>query len=132
MGATTHASGKAGKSEVAVVRAVGDVDRACVESCDWLLAQAGADLKHAVIDLSDATGIDYRAAPLLVPRRRVLRARGGELAIAASSRQVRDVIRASTGAELQVFPTVADAVAWVKGAAAVAAAPARAGRTRRP
>lgn len=124
-------AGNSGNSGVAVVRAVGDVDRACLESCDWLLTQSGADLRYAVVDLSDATGIDYRAAPLLVPRRRVLRSRGGELAVAASSRQVRDVIRASTGAELQVFPTVADAVAWVKGGGdGAATATARASRTR--
>lgn len=131
MGATTR-GGKAPDGEVAVVRAAGDVDRACLESCDWLLGQAG-DVRHAVVDLSDATAIDYRAAPLLVPRRRVLRARGGELAVAAGSRQVRDVIRASTGAELQVFSTVAEAVTWLKGGAAgVAAGPAARSRRAPP
>lgn len=128
MGSIAKRGGKSAGSEVAVVRATGDVDRQCLESCDWMLSQV-EDLRHAVIDLSEATAIDYRAAPLLVPRRRVLRARGGELAVAAGSRQVRDVIRASTGAELQVFPTVADAVAWVKGdAPGVLAGPPRSAR----
>ena len=115
MGATGQRGAKGPGRDPVVVRAVGDVDRACLESCEWLLSQAGAELRHAVVDLSEATSIDHRAAPLLVPRRRVLRARGGELAVAAGSRQVRDVIRATTGAELQVFPTVGEAVAWVKG-----------------
>lgn len=119
---------KAAEERVAVVRAAGDVDRACLESCDWILSQEGAELRHAVLDLSDATAIDYRAVPLLVSRRRVLRTRGGELAIAAGSRQVRDVIRASTGGELQVFPTVGEAVGWVTGGVGAVTAGAR--RTR--
>jgi anti-anti-sigma factor len=104
-----------GLERLAIVKAEGNVDRAGIEACDYLITRAGQDTKGAVVDLTQATHVDYRATVILVARRRVLKARGGELAIAAGSRSVRDIIRASAGSELQVFPTVDEALAYVRG-----------------
>ena len=117
-------------AQVDVAKIEGDVDRSSIEACEWMLSKRGPDLRHVVLDLSEATSMDLRGGPLLVSRRRVLKARGGELAVAAGLREVRDVIRASTGAELQVFPTVAEAMAWVKGEPPAGAALVRPGPRR--
>lgn len=115
---------------LAVVRAEGDVDRAGIEACDYLITRAGPDLQGAVVDLTNATHVDYRAAVILVARRRVLKARGGELAIAAHKRDVRDILRASSGGELQLFPTVDEALAFVRGDAEVATVGTKARATK--
>lgn len=115
MSATKKGDPKGTPDRLAVVRAEGVVDRAGLEACDYLITQAGPDIRGAVVDLSQATHVDYRATVILVARRRVLKAKGGELAVAAGRREVRDILRASTGAELQVFPTVEEALAYVRG-----------------
>ncbi len=99
--------------DVAVVRLCGSVDRAGLEAGDWLITQAQA--RGAVVDLMEAEHIDYEAAPILVARRRVLKARGGELAVAAGRQVVRHILRAAVGIELQIFPTVPEALAFVRG-----------------
>lgn len=121
------AADKARDARIALVRAEGVVERAGIEACDYLLSRAGDDVKGAVVDLSLATHLDYKAVVILVARRRVLRARGADLAVAAGLRDVRHILRAAAGAELPVFPTVEEAQAYVRGdaAMAVAAAPGR-------
>lgn len=99
--------------KVAVVRGEGVVDRAGLDACDYVLSCSPGKL--AVVDLTQATHVDYRAVGLLLVRRRMLRAKGGELAIAAGSRQVRDEVRVGAGHELQVFTTLDEAVAYVRG-----------------
>ena len=108
--------------KVAVVRGEGVVDRAGLEACDFVLASSAGKL--AVVDLTQATYVDYRAVGLLQARRRMLKARGGELAIAAGSRDVRDEIRVGAGHELQIFTTLDEAVAYVRGEGPVVAAAA--------
>jgi len=100
---------------IAVVKAEGHVDVAGIEACDWLVASAGEKATGAVVDLTGATHVEYRSAPVLVHRRRVLRARGAELAIAAGKREVRDALRAGGGIDLPVFVTMDEAMAWVRG-----------------
>jgi anti-anti-sigma factor len=102
---------------VATVEAKGEVDRAGIEACDYLLSQAADQVMNAVLDLSDATYFDYRAAPILVARRRFLKARGGELAIAAGRAEVRNILRAVAGSEIPVFVTMEEAMAYVRGEA---------------
>ena len=114
-----------GLERLAVVKAEGVVDRAGIEACDYLITRAGPDTKGAVVDLTQATHVDYRATVILVARRRVLKAKGGELAVAAGSRSVRDIIRASAGSELQVFPTVDEALSYVRGDGEVAVVAAK-------
>ena len=116
---------------LAIVRAEGNVDRSGIEACDYLITRAGPDLQGAVVDLSNASHVDYRATVILVARRRVLKARGGELAIAAGKRDVRDIIRASGGSELQIFPTVDEALAFVRGEGDVVTAGAAVKKTAR-
>lgn len=108
---------------VAIVHAEGVVDRSGIEACDYLIARA-TDATGAVVDLTQATHVDYRAASVLVARRRQLKAKGGELAIAAGRREVRDILRASAGAELQVFVSLEEATAFVRGEADVVTASA--------
>lgn len=110
-----------GLEKLAVVRAEGNVDRAGIEALDYLIMRAG-DVRGAVVDLSHATHVDYRATSILVARRRQLKARGGELAVAAGRREVRDVLRASGGGDVTVFVTVDEALAFVRGDAEVARA----------
>jgi anti-anti-sigma regulatory factor len=111
---------KRNDKKVAVVRGEGVVDRAGLEACDYVLSCSPGKL--AVVDLTQATYVDYRAVGLLQARRRVLKARGGELAIAAGSREVRDEIRLGAAHELQVFTTLDEAVAYVRGEGPVVAA----------
>lgn len=108
-------NGQAGRDTVATVEAKGEVDREAIAACDFLLAQAVDHAKNAVLDLSDATYVDYKAAPLLVARRRVLKARGGELAVVAGKAEVRNILRAAAGAEIPVFVTLEEAMSYVKG-----------------
>lgn len=117
---------------IAVVKAEGKVDRAGLEACDYLITRAGPDTKLAVVDLSNAETVDYRAVTILVARRRVLKAKGGELAVAASRREVRDVIRATAGGELQLFPTVAEAVSYLHGDEQLVVAGAAAAKRPKP
>lgn len=116
MARTPGKPGKDGGSglRIAVVRAEGEVSRAAIEACDWALSQ-DPDIQGAVVDLSLATHVDYKAAVVLVARRRVLKARGFELAVAAGLTDVRHILRASAGTELQVFPTAEEAMAYVRG-----------------
>ena len=100
---------------VAVVRVEGEVDVAALEACDWLLQQAGAQGRRAVVDLTQASRVALAGVRLLLSRRRRLKAAGGELSIAAGRREVRDVLRAGAGGELPVFVTLEEAVAWVRG-----------------
>jgi len=127
----TSKAGLVGDSNVALVRADGEVDRAGIEACDYLLSKAGEETTGAVVDFSRATHVDYRATPLLVARRRVFKARGGELAVAAGRADVRNILRASAGAEIPVFSTLEEAVAYVRGEADVVAAGA-VKQSRRP
>lgn len=117
--------------KLAIVRAEGNVDRSGIEACDYLITRAGPDIQGAVVDLSQASHVDYRATVILVARRRVLKARGGELAIAAGKRDVRDIIRTSSGNELQIFPTVDEAISFVRGEGDVVTAGAKATKTAR-
>jgi anti-anti-sigma regulatory factor len=112
-----HVGNRDASREVATVSVVGDVDRAGLESCDYLLSKAGESISGAVIDLSGATHVDYRATAILVARRRVFKARGGELAVAAGRTDIRNIVRASAGAEIPVFATVGEALAYVRGEA---------------
>jgi anti-anti-sigma regulatory factor len=104
---------------VAIVCAEGEIDRAGIEACDFMLSKASEETTGAVIDLSRATHVDYRATTLLVARRRVFKARGGELAVAAGRAEVRNILRASAGAEIPVFSTLDEAIAYVRGEADV-------------
>lgn len=108
---------------VAVVRAEGEVDRAGLEACDYVLS--GVSGRTAVVDLSQATYVDFKAVGILVARRRVLKAKGGELAIAAGAEKVRHMLRVSAGNDVQVFPTVDEATAYVRGEGVVVGASAR-------
>jgi len=136
----TDASGSRVKStgnvaephDVVIVKATGDATRAAVETCDWLVVQALERTSRAVIDLTDADGVDPRAVPLLVARRRMLASRRGELAVAARRPHVAQVIRAASGGELTVLPDVAQALRWVRGelGGVVAAVPHAAARAR--
>ena len=114
-GSVRPRSMKPAKGSVATVRAVGVVDRPGIEACDYLLSKAGEQASGAVVDLSQATHFDYRATTILVARRRVFKARGGELAVAAGRADVRNILRASAGSEIPVFATVDEAVAFVRG-----------------
>lgn len=100
---------------VAIVRVDGIVERDAIEACDYMLWRAGDDITGAIVDLSLASHIDYRAAVVLVARRRVLKARGGELAVVAARSDVRLIIRAAAASEIPVFPTKEEALAYVQG-----------------
>jgi anti-anti-sigma regulatory factor len=121
---------KPGRPEprIAVVRGAGEVTRDAIETFDWAIAQAG-DIDGAVVDLSLATHIDYKAVVLLVARRRVLKAKGHELAVAAGLSDVRHILRASGGSELQVFATAAEALDYVRGEGTLATTTTTAGRS---
>jgi len=115
---------------IATVRLDGIVERAGIEACDYALMTAGDSITGAVIDLSLATHIDYRAAVILVARRRVLKARGGELAVAAARSDVRHILRAVAGMEIPIFPSVAEATNYVRGEPMAEYATAAVGRAR--
>ncbi len=104
---------------VAVVGAEGVVDRAGLEACDYVLSTMTG--LHAVVDLTKAEHVDYRSVGILQARGRKLKAKGGELAIAAALREVRDQLRVGAGSELQLFPSVDEAVAYLQGAGPVVA-----------
>lgn len=115
---------------VAVVRVEGEVDVAALEACDWLLQQAGEQGRRAVLDLSQASRVALSGVRLLLARRRLLKASGGELSVAAGRREVRDVLRAGAGGELPVFVTLDEALAWVRGESETVTASAGARRAR--
>jgi anti-anti-sigma regulatory factor len=116
---------------VAVLRADGAVERDALEACDYMLREAGDAIGGAILDLTHAHHIDYRAIPILVSRRRVLRAKGKELAVVAARSDVRLIVRASAGSEVPVFQTRDEAMAWVQGEAGpVVGATAARGKTR--
>ena len=75
--------------------------------------------------LTGADRVDPRAVVVLVARRRVLYASHGDLAVAASRPEMRQVLKAAAGGELPVFASVGEALQWVRGGAA--ATTARAG-----
>jgi anti-anti-sigma regulatory factor len=103
------------QGRIAIVRLDGHVERAGIEACDYMLSSAGDSIGGAILDLSLAHHIDYRATVILVARRRVLRSRGRELAVVAARSDVRLIIRASAGSEIPVFPTREEAMAYVQG-----------------
>jgi anti-anti-sigma factor len=109
------------KAPVAVVRAEGHVDVSGIEACDWLVASAGPRTKSAVVDLSGATYVEQAAARILAARRKILKARGGDLAVAAGRREVRDALRLAAGMDLPVFVTMDEAMGWVSGEGMVVA-----------
>lgn len=119
------------KAPVAVVHAEGHVDVSGIEACDWLVASAGPRTKTAVIDLTRATHVEQAAARILAARRKLLKAKGGDLAIAAGRREVRDALRLAAGMELPVFVTMDEAMGWVSGEGAVVAASASAALKQR-
>jgi len=103
------------ESPVAVVRIEGVVGRDSIEACDYFLSRSTEGTAGAVIDLSLATGFEREAAAILVARRRVLKAQGRELVVAAGLSDVRSAIRAHSGSEVQVFVTPEEALAYVRG-----------------
>lgn len=107
----------AAPDDIATVDAKGDVGRDGIEACDFALSLMGDHVMNAIVDLTEATHVDYRAAPILVARRRVLKARGGELVIAAGRAEVRNILRATAGSEIPVFVTMEEAKAYVRGEA---------------
>jgi anti-anti-sigma regulatory factor len=100
---------------IAIVRIDGVVERDAIEAADYMMWRAGDEVTGAILDLSLASHIDYRAPVVLVARRRVLKARGGELAVVAARSDVRLIIRATAGSEIPVFPTKEEALAYVQG-----------------
>ncbi|MFM2152171.1 MAG: hypothetical protein RL199_606 [Pseudomonadota bacterium] len=107
---------------VAVVRAEGHVDVSGIEACDWLVSSAGPKVKGAVVDLTGATYVEQAAARILTARRKMLKAKGGDLAVAAGRREVRDALRFAAGNDLPVFVTMDEAMGWVTGEGTEAAA----------
>src|SRR4051812_18164809 len=96
------------ETSVAIVIAKGDVGREGIEACDYALSLV-EDVPGAVVDLSEAYHIDYRVTPMLVARRRLMKAHGRELAVAAGLASVRNILRASAGSDIPVFTTVDEA-----------------------
>lgn len=115
---------------IATVRLDGIVERAGIEACDYALMTAGDSISGAVIDLSLATHIDYRAAVILVARRRVLKAKGGELAVAAARSDVRNILRAVAGMEIPIFASTDEATKYVRGEPVAEYATAAVGQSR--
>lgn len=122
--------GKDRSDRAVIVRLTGDIDRQAAESCEWLLHNAGEDVRLVVVDLVEARSIDRNCIPLFVARSRKLKARGGSMAFAASAIPVRQVIRASTG-ELPVLNTVNEAIDFVEGRMELVGAGVRSGGLRR-
>lgn len=116
---------------VAIVGLKGLVGRDGLEACDYQIMTAGEDIRGFVIDLTEAQHLDYRAVEILVKRRRQLRPRSRELAVAASLSDVRHIIRAMAGSDVPVFATLDEAIGWASGDSRekAVAAPQR-GRTR--
>ena len=112
------------RRNVAVVRAVGVVNRPGLEACDYVLGNSGS--RNAVLDLTEATYVDFRAVGLLQARSRVFKASGGEFVIAAGSREVRDLIRVGAGNDIRVLLTVQEAIAYLEGEGVVTACARRA------
>jgi anti-anti-sigma regulatory factor len=112
------ASGRS-NATLAVVRAEGHVDRSGIEACDYLLSVAGAEMRGAVVDLTAATHLDFRAVEILAARRTKLKARGLELAVAAGKEEVRHAIRVGAGAEIPVLVTMDEAMSFVRGDASM-------------
>jgi hypothetical protein len=106
----------------------GFVGRDGLEAADYTILSAGDDVRGFVVDLTEAKHLDYRSVEILVRRRRQLRPRSRELAVAASLSDVRHIIRAMAASEVPVFPTLDEAIGWASGEAqekAIAAPQAR-------
>jgi anti-anti-sigma regulatory factor len=100
---------------VAIVALKGIVQRDALEACDYTIMSAGDDVRGFVVDLTEAQHLDYRSVDILVKRRKQLRPRSRELAVAASQSDVRHIIRAMAGSEVPVFATLDEAVGWASG-----------------
>ena len=106
-------------ARLAVVRAEGHVDRSGIEACDYMLSMAGIEMRGAIVDLTAATHLDYKAVEILSARRTKLKARGLELVVAAGKEEVRHSIRMGAGAEIPVLLTMDEAMAFVRGDASM-------------
>jgi MFS superfamily sulfate permease-like transporter len=81
-------------------------------------AAAAPDVHTVILDLGTVSDVDLTAARMLRELREDLARDGTSLVYARDVGQVRDVLKVEDGAELPLYPTVADAVA-----AAAATAP---------
>ncbi len=111
-------------TETAVIAMRGELDRSAAFAIEYAIRQASRRAGRVVLDLTEVTHLDYGSVPSLVELRQSLRGRGGELTVVARTPYLRDILRASGGAEIPIARTVAEA----RGATVQATATTRARR----
>jgi anti-anti-sigma factor len=84
----------------ATVSVRGELDRDALWAIDYTVGRASIDSGRIVLDLREVTHVDYRGVAALVDRRKELRGRGGDLAIAVRNPYVANILKAAGGSEL--------------------------------
>src|SRR5947209_6200134 len=97
------------QDNVATVAVRGDLDRDALWAIDYTIGRAATEAGRIVLDLHGVTHLDYAGVPEIIARRKELRARGGDLLIAARNPYVCNILKMAAAGELQVFRTVEEA-----------------------
>lgn len=102
-----------------VVTVEGELDLASAPSLKWALTDVlGSGVTRIVVDLAPVTFIDSTALGVLVGVHRGLVA-GARMAIAGAAGDVLNIFELTgLDATFEMFPTLDDALAWVRGSAA--------------
>jgi len=106
-------AGQRWEESQATVAVRGELDRDALWAIDYTIGRASIEAGRIVLDLREVTHLDYAGVHELVARRRELRARGGELAVAVRNPYVTNILKASGGAELLLCRTPDEAFADV-------------------